>query len=109
MIDEKGLADITEEEIARAIRDAQHMPPPCDHPQCDCGWDCEREALSVAAYTEAARAVLSLVLPAIERARVEERERAVLACEDQMPATQDMESTEICEALERAAAAIRKG
>lgn len=36
-----------------------------------------------------------------------EREACAALVEDQMPATQDMESTEICEALERAAAAIR--
>lgn len=38
-----------------------------------------------------------------------ERERCAAIVEDGMPATQDMQSTFICEALERAAAAIRQG
>lgn len=95
---------ITEEEIARAIRDALHLPPACDFPQCECGYECEREDLSVATYKEAAQRVLALVQPAIDAAVAAERERCAGVADEYADAyhLEDAEYRSI-------AAAIRKG
>lgn len=63
-----------------------------------------------AAMLEEAATALEAAAAEIERLRggvATERERCAVIVEDEMPATQDMESTLICEALERAAARIR--
>jgi hypothetical protein len=53
------------------------------------------------------RAVAISLLAERERAIEDERERCAKICEEHGPATQDMTSTLICEALDEAAFAIR--
>lgn len=57
----------------------------------------------VYAALDDAKAAIEAMQPAI----LAERERCARICEERGPATQDMTSTLICEALDEAAAAIR--
>lgn len=69
---EPVASDITEEEIARALVEFQFP-------------GCGEDEATVASHLPMARAVLAIVHPALERARVEERERCLAIVNAQTP------------------------
>lgn len=104
---EAPMSDLTEEEIARAICAAEGLDPDNVWSEGGTFWE---------DYLPQARAVIALVLPAIERARVEERERAAKiaeSCGDTWSGSRCVEqAVQEAAADEKAAeiaAAIRKG